>query len=78
VSGVVRGAAAVAGQTLAIANPAAPKVPVLVNGAAGVVVMLDGEPFGVIGFTVSRGKVVEINGMLDPERIRELDLSVLD
>lgn len=40
--------------------------------------MLDSQPFGVIGFTVSHGKVVEVNGILDPERIRELDLSVLD
>jgi len=77
-SGVRRGAEAVASQVLAVANPAAPKLPVLVNGAAGVVVMFGGQPFAVMGFTISDGKVVEINTILDPERVRRLDLSALD
>jgi RNA polymerase sigma-70 factor (ECF subfamily) len=77
-SGVSRGAEAVASQSLAVANPAAPKLPVLVNGAAGVVVMFEGQPFAVMGFTISDGKVVEINTILDPERVRRLDLSALD
>ena len=77
VSLVLRGAAAVAGQTLMIAHPTAPKRPVLVNGAAGVVVMLEGQPVAVIGFTVSRGKIVEIDAIADPERLGGLDLSVI-
>ena len=77
VSLVLRGAAAVAGQTLMIAHPTAPKRPVLVNGAAGVVVMLEGQPVAVIGFTVSRGKIVEIDAIADPERLGRLDLSVI-
>ena len=76
-SGVLRGAATVARQTLAIASIAAPKHPVLVNGAAGVVITLGGQPVAVMGFTVSGGKVVEINSIVDPDRIRRLDLSVL-
>jgi RNA polymerase sigma factor (sigma-70 family) len=76
-SGVVHGAATVARQTLAIASIAAPKHPVLVNGAAGVVITLGGQPISVMGFTVSGGKIVEINSIVDPERIRQLDLSVL-
>jgi RNA polymerase sigma factor (sigma-70 family) len=31
----------------------------------------------VMGFTVSGGKIVEINSISDPERLRSLDLSVL-
>jgi RNA polymerase sigma-70 factor, ECF subfamily len=77
-SGVRRGAANVARQTLAIANPAVPKLPVLVNGAPGVVVIADGQLFAVMGFTVSNGKVVEVNAILDPERLRTLDLPALD
>ncbi|MGB6574059.1 MAG: sigma-70 family RNA polymerase sigma factor [Trebonia sp.] len=77
-SGVLHGAATVARQTLAIASIAAPKHPVLVNGAAGVVITLGGQPVAVMGFTVSGGKVVEINSIVDPDRIRRLDLSVLD
>jgi RNA polymerase sigma-70 factor, ECF subfamily len=76
-SGVLRGAATVARQTLAIASIAAPKHPVLVNGAAGVVITLAGQPVAVMGFTVSGGKIVEINSIVDPERIRQLDLSVV-
>ncbi len=76
-SGVLHGAATVARQTLAIASISAPKHPVLVNGAAGVVITLGGQPVAVMGFTVSGGKIVEINSIVDPDRIRRLDLSVL-
>src|SRR5215472_5841235 len=76
-SGVRRGAEAVASQVLAVANPAAPKLPVLVNGAAGVIAMFGGQPVAVMGFTIADGKVVEINTILDPERVRRLDLSAL-
>jgi RNA polymerase sigma-70 factor (ECF subfamily) len=75
-SGVRRGAADVARQALVIANPAIAKLPVLVNGAAGVVAMLDGELGAVMAFTVSRGKVVEINAIVDPDRLRALNLTV--
>jgi RNA polymerase sigma factor (sigma-70 family) len=76
-SGVLHGAATVARQTIAIASISAPKHPVLVNGAAGVVITLAGQPIAVMGFTVSGGKIVEINSITDPDRIRQLDLSVL-
>ena len=76
-SGVLHGAATVARQTLAIASSSAPKHPVLVNGAAGVVITLGGRPVAVMGFTVSGGKIVEINSITDPDRIRRLDLAAL-
>jgi RNA polymerase sigma factor (sigma-70 family) len=75
---VLRGAAAIAGRTLMIADPSVPKRPVLVNGAAGVVAVLGGRPVGLIGFTVSRGKIVEIDAIVDPERLRRLDPAVLN
>ena len=74
---VLRGAAAVAGRALVIAQPSVPKRPVLVNGAAGVVVTLGGQLYGVMGFTVSRGKIVEIDVIIDPERLRRVDVAVL-
>jgi RNA polymerase sigma factor (sigma-70 family) len=77
VSGVLHGAAAVARNTLAIASSAAPKRPVLVNGAAGVVVIAGGQLFAVMGFTVSGGKITEIDSIVDPGRLRHFDLSVL-
>ncbi len=51
--------------------------PALVNGAAGVVVMVNGAPFAVMGFIVAQGKIVEIDVMFDPERLSRLDLTVL-
>jgi RNA polymerase sigma-70 factor (ECF subfamily) len=75
---VVRGAAAVAGRALAFAQPAALVRPVLVNGAAGVVVSAGGRPVSVMGFTVTYGKIVAIDVLADPDRLGQLDLSVLD
>jgi len=75
---VLHGPAAVAGQALRVNHPAALVRPALVNGAAGVVVTLGGQPVAVAGFIVSRGKIVEIDVVADPERLRGLDLGVLD
>lgn len=75
---VLRGAAAVAGRALQVAQPSALKRPVLVNGAAGVVITVGGRPVSVMGFTVSRGKIVEIDAIVDPERLSRLDLAVFD
>jgi len=74
---VLHGAAAVARRTLQLAQPAAVKRPALVNGAAGIVATLGGQPVGVMGFIVSQGKVTEIDVILDPDRIARLDLSAL-
>jgi RNA polymerase sigma factor (sigma-70 family) len=76
-SGVVRGAEAVAKQATAFASPTAVLRPVLVNGVAGVVVTRHDRPMAVLGFTVVNGKVVAIDALADPERIRRLDLSAL-
>ncbi len=65
-SKVVRGAAAVAGQATAGANPHAVLHPALVNGAAGVVVTIKGRPFAIMGFIVADDKIVEIDAIGDP------------
>ena len=52
--------------------------PALVNGAPGVVVRRSGRPFAVIGFTVRRGKILAIDMLADPARLRHLDLSALN
>jgi RNA polymerase sigma-70 factor, ECF subfamily len=79
-SRVVRGAQNVAKGALAGSRRATAErseIPVLVNGAAGVVVFAGGEPLSVVGFTVTRGKIVEINVLADPERLRQLNLGGL-
>ena len=77
-SDVTRGAQAVAGRAMRFASLAPFVRPALVNGAAGAVVTPHGEPFVVMAFTVRDGKVVEIDALRDPERLAELDLTVLD
>jgi RNA polymerase sigma-70 factor (ECF subfamily) len=77
-SGEFRGPRAVAGQAQAYARFAAMARPALVNGAVGFVVTVEGRPQSVSGFTVAGGRIVEIDILADPERLRELDLSFLD
>ena len=36
-----------------------------------------GEPQAVVGFTITRGQIVEMDILADPDRLRELDLSGL-
>jgi len=71
----IHGAAAVAKQAGRglrswLAHPDAQLRPVLVNGAAGVIVTMEGQPMTVMGFTVAEGKIVEIDAIADPERLR--------
>jgi len=73
----VRGAEAVAGQARAGANPAAVLVPALVNGVAGVVITLKGRPLAVMGFTVVGDRIVEIDAIVDPKRVRTVAAAVL-
>ena len=50
----------------------------LVNGAAGIVSRDEsGEPFSVMGFMVHAGRILEIDVLADPERLRRLDLTRL-
>jgi len=71
----VRGAAAVADTFSGRARAAQPA---LVNGAVGLVWAPDGRPRVVFSFTITRGKIVEINLLADPERLRQLDLAVFN
>ena len=75
---VVRGGRGVAEQALTFARLAPFARPALVNGAAGVVVTPRGRPYAVMGFIVQRGKIVAIDALADPARLRQLDLAVLD
>jgi RNA polymerase sigma factor (sigma-70 family) len=75
---VVRGAEAVGRRAMTFARLSPFVRPALVNGAAGVVVAPRGRPFSVLAFTVRDGKIVAIDGLADPDRLKELDLTVLD
>jgi len=77
-SQVVRGAEAVAGRALMYRRLDLTFRPALVNGAAGIVALRDGKLFSVTGFTVRGGKIAEMDILADPERLRQIDLTVLD
>jgi hypothetical protein len=49
--------------------------PAIVNGAAGLVWAPGGRPRVVFGFTITRGRIVEIDMLADPERLSQLDLA---
>jgi RNA polymerase sigma factor (sigma-70 family) len=73
---VYRGAVAVAGQARGF--PGALVTPALVNGAAGAVITVRGRPIAILGFTVVDGRIVAIDGIADPERVRRVAAAVLD
>ena len=74
----IRGAIAVAEQAIGFARVARFSRPALVNGAAGLLTTLGGEPFAVGAVTIRHGRIVEMNILADPERLRRLKLVVLD
>jgi RNA polymerase sigma factor (sigma-70 family) len=74
----VRGAEAVASRARAYSRLGLVAHPALINGAVGAVVTRDGRPFSVAAMTVRDGKIVELDFLNDPERLAELDLTVLD
>ena len=74
----IRGAAAVAGQALGYARIGLDIRPALINGVAGAVAFRHGQPFSIGAVTVRNGKIVELDFLGDPERLRELDLTILD
>jgi len=74
----LRGAAVVAKGALAFSGRARFSQPALVNDAVGIVVAPRGRLFVVLGLTVRHGRVTMIDVIADPERLRQLDLAVLD
>jgi RNA polymerase sigma-70 factor (ECF subfamily) len=69
----VRGAAAVAhtfsGRARAVR-------PALVDGVPGLAWAKRGQTRMVFGFTIADGKIVEIQMVADPERLRRLDVAI--
>jgi RNA polymerase sigma-70 factor (ECF subfamily) len=74
----IRGAEDVARQALRSAFPTARLHPALVNGAAGMVVTVRGRPFSVMAFTVAAGRILAIDAIVGPERVRRIAAAVLD
>ncbi len=73
---LLRGAQAVAGHTATYSRLYPFVRPALVNGAAGAVVAPRGRVFSVLAFTVTHGKITQIDALLDPERLERLELAL--
>ena len=72
---VLRGAEAVAGHTATYSKLYPFVRPALVNGAAGAVVAPHGRLFSVMAFTVTNGKITQIDALVDPDRLARLGLT---
>jgi RNA polymerase sigma-70 factor (ECF subfamily) len=65
----IEGAENVAQQVMTYARLATLARPALVNGAAGFVVGSPQNPFAVVGFTVSNGRIAAIDLIRDPDKL---------
>jgi RNA polymerase sigma factor (sigma-70 family) len=75
---LVRGARAVAEQAMSFRQFAETATRVLVNGIPGGVAWApDGSPFAVLALTVRGDRIVAIDVLADPDRLAQLDLSVV-
>jgi len=78
-SRIVRGANAVASQAATFSRSALSNQLVLVNGHLGFVSRRpDGQVFSVTSFTIAGGRIVEMDILADPERLRRLDLTAIE
>ena len=71
----VRGAHAVAAQATSFGRFAAGARHATVNGGAGAVVYRDGRLFAVVGVTIRGDRIVEMDFILRPERLKALGLA---
>jgi RNA polymerase sigma-70 factor, ECF subfamily len=74
----VRGAETVARRSLSYSQLGLVVRPALINGVVGAVSFRDGKPFSLGAVTVRGGKIVEMDILADPERLAQLDLTILD
>ncbi len=69
----VRGAENVARRAMAASQLGLVARPALINGAAGWVSVLDGEPYAIGALTVHNGRIRTMDILLDPARLARLD-----
>lgn len=72
----VHGADTIARRAIAFRQPAASLRPVLVNGSAGVLVVVGDRPVAIMGFTISGGKIAEIHAIANADRVRALSAEI--
>ncbi|MEO3857239.1 sigma-70 family RNA polymerase sigma factor [Acrocarpospora sp. B8E8] len=81
---IVRGATDVASQSLlfsrstSTAQSTLAALPALVNGTAGVIGTINGQPISVMSFTILDARIAGIDILADPTRVASLDLTALE
>lgn len=76
--GEIRGARNWAKGAVAFSQFARFAQPVLVDGRVGLVMAPRGRLFRVLQFTITHGKIAQVDVVADPARLRELELAVLN
>jgi RNA polymerase sigma-70 factor (ECF subfamily) len=71
---IIRGATALARQAVTWGRLSPFAYPALVNGVAGVVVAPKRQPVSIMAFVVQHGRIVAIDVLADPDRLRALPL----
>src|SRR6266540_2064908 len=75
---LIRGARAVAERSMTFRRGVETSTRMLVNGIpAGVAWAPDGRPFAVVAVTVKGGRIVAIDVLADPDRLGQLDFTVV-
>ncbi len=74
----IRGAAVWAKGAVAYGHLARLTQPAVVDGAIGVVVAPQGRLVRALRFTIANGRIIEIEVIGNPARLRELDVSIVD
>jgi RNA polymerase sigma-70 factor, ECF subfamily len=74
---LLRGAPVAAGRALKGARFAQVTLPIMINGAAGVVLATEGRPVVLMAFTITNGKIADIDIIDAPSRIAAVDLTIL-
>ncbi len=75
---LVRGAHQVASGAVAFRRTGSESRPVLVNGAVGIVALVDGRPISVFEATFVDGRIATIDIVADPHRAATMELTLLD
>jgi RNA polymerase sigma-70 factor (ECF subfamily) len=75
---LVRGAHHVASGAVAFRRTGSESRPVLVNGAVGIVAIVEGQPVSVFEATFADGRIATIDITADPQRAATMELTLLD
>lgn len=73
-----QGAEVVAQQAAAFSFRAQLAQPAIINGTAGLAVATPGHPIALLAFTITGGRIAEVNIVADPARLSRVNPSVFD